>query len=135
MLTWNNIESIKTEDLQLIFNIFILAVVPSVLWIIRYPLRELIKWLFTILGMEMWIERFGKFEYVGTSHGYLKTEIANRITFLIYKNENWYYKYITVWKEDKTLNKSKVFKTPIYLKTKLMEKYRLAQWWVLSDID
>jgi len=56
---------LKTEDLQLILQIVIAVIIPSVLRIIRYPLRGLIRWLITIFGHENWIEQFGDFENIG----------------------------------------------------------------------
>ena len=55
---------ITTEQLSLIRQIVITAVIPSVLWIIRYPLRELIKLLIRLVVGEMYLERFGDFKSI-----------------------------------------------------------------------
>jgi hypothetical protein len=81
-------DDISIDKLQLIRNIIITAVVPSVLRIIRLPLRELIKRLIKIFGGEMRLERFENFQYIGIGKGSIKGLIYKYVRFLVYKNKN-----------------------------------------------
>jgi len=127
-------DDISIDKLQLIRNIIITAVVPSVLRIIRLPLRELIKRLIKIFGGEMRLERFENFQYIGIGKGSIKGLIYKYVRFLVYKNKNWYYRYIVVDdEEDKTLHKSKVFKTPYSCKRDIINRYTLYVWWFFDE--
>ena len=83
------------EWLKIMLEVTKIIVIPSIIWIIRYPLRSLFKILITKLGGELFLESFQKFEIIDEWSWYLVDINWNKwpsVIFIAYKNVNWYFK-------------------------------------------
>lgn len=130
----------ELESIKLILDIAQIIVIPSILWIVRYPLRAIIKRIITKLGGELWIESFWQFKIIDKWKGHIGNSRYwdwASISFIAYKNQNWYF----MWKviEDSTgkvIDSTHTYHTLSMWIQELRNRKKysfVTNWWIIVD--
>jgi len=124
------------EWLKLMLEVSQVIVIPSIIWIIRYPLRSLVRIIIIKLGGELFLERF---EIIDEWKWYLDDidwKTWPSVIFVAYKNVNWYFKRKVLDEIWKVIYITNVYHNLWLWLKELVDQNKyifVTSWWIIND--